>query len=272
MSRPPDHPRACGANLASSRFHNGLPGSSPRVRGKPHSNCGLSAMRRIIPARAGQTPPRQRPARGMTDHPRACGANVAQFPAGTYSYGSSPRVRGKQRQVGDRQGQRRIIPARAGQTPSTAAKCSMQADHPRACGANQFQALQIHVIRGSSPRVRGKLGPHIRIVVEVRIIPARAGQTPCSCAAISRSPDHPRACGANPAPAIQPRELTGSSPRVRGKLSTGAYSHVGSRIIPARAGQTLTTDCISSALEFAIFHVKIYMQILIIIDEHVRFD
>ena len=30
----PDHPRACGANLASRRFHHGLSGSSPRMRGK----------------------------------------------------------------------------------------------------------------------------------------------------------------------------------------------------------------------------------------------
>ena len=29
-----DHPRACGANLASRRFHHGLSGSSPRMRGK----------------------------------------------------------------------------------------------------------------------------------------------------------------------------------------------------------------------------------------------
>ena len=50
-----DHPRACGAN------EHGLPadvddrGSSPRVRGKPDDDHHGSRVRRIIPARAGQT-------------------------------------------------------------------------------------------------------------------------------------------------------------------------------------------------------------------------
>ena len=54
-SRPPDHPRACGANLSLLRMLKFLSGSSPRVRGKPPALVDKSGGLRIIPARAGQT-------------------------------------------------------------------------------------------------------------------------------------------------------------------------------------------------------------------------
>ena len=51
----PDHPRACGANLAVRRVDDAVHGSSPRMRGKPaHCRCSWQ-WRRIIPAHAGQT-------------------------------------------------------------------------------------------------------------------------------------------------------------------------------------------------------------------------
>ena len=72
---------------------------------------------------------------------------------------------------------------------------------------------------GSSPRVRGKrLRPEIRQHAR-RIIPASAGQTPKSKTSYSTRSDHPRECGANIAKGSTPEHKTGSSPRVRGKLS-----------------------------------------------------
>ena len=53
----------------------------------------------------------------------------------------------------------------------------MHADHPRACGANDFLIAGANVGCGSSPRVRGKPAPWNRTTIGVRIIPARAGQT-----------------------------------------------------------------------------------------------
>ena len=90
-----DHPRACGANLASRRFHHGLSGSSPRMRGK-HDRYGHAvAQRRIIPAHAGQTALSSSSLVNATDHPRACGANSSQSPRCLPMSGSSPRMRGK---------------------------------------------------------------------------------------------------------------------------------------------------------------------------------
>ena len=53
--RWPDHPRACGANtvlIPSAIFWHG---SSPRVRGKLSQRYFVAGVKRIIPARAGQT-------------------------------------------------------------------------------------------------------------------------------------------------------------------------------------------------------------------------
>ena len=72
----------------------------------------------------------------------------------------------------------------------------------------------------------------------VRIIPARAGQTPARPPSPSLCPDHPRACGANNALPDNPMSMYGSSPRVRGKPDQRRDPVRRERIIPARAGQT----------------------------------
>ncbi len=111
-----DHPRACGANNASSMVTLSICGSSPRMRGKHMDDGRHHRRRRIIPAHAGQTRP---PTHGpviRADHPRACGANQPLTVAVINTTGSSPRMRGK-RDRHDREGRcGRIIPAHAGQT------------------------------------------------------------------------------------------------------------------------------------------------------------
>ena len=94
---------------------------------------------------------------------------------------------------------------------------------------------------GSSPRVRGKHDAVPAIHGHGRIIPARAGQTqPCR---IHRRgvADHPRACGANLVEQGQRQIPAGSSPRVRGKRCDERFDGLHHRIIPARAGQTLSS-------------------------------
>ena len=172
-----DHPRACGANWNCSRKSANCVGSSPRVRGK----------------RSPGTPPTPERA----DHPRACGANCRHHLAAGIQTGSSPRVRGKPWVARCGRAGKRIIPARAGQTASSSAMLNSFSDHPRACRANLGEVECFHYASGSSPRVRGKLTPSSLVIVCLRIIPARAGQTAIGeCPAVART-DHPRACGAN---------------------------------------------------------------------------
>ena len=113
---PPDHPRACGANLPPMPAIPIAAGSSPRMRGKltlrrRHDHC-----ERIIPAHAGQTDLDKFYGDVNADHPRACGAND-RTPLETLTiFGSSPRMRGKQRFSCSTRRDGRIIPAHAGQT------------------------------------------------------------------------------------------------------------------------------------------------------------
>ena len=114
----PDHPRACGANVATRLFRRVSFGSSPRMRGKRGLTTVAHTADRIIPAHAGQTVCGARSTSVATDHPRACGANLQPGREGEADAGSSPRMRGKLLCGNTMRAPCRIIPAHAGQTPS----------------------------------------------------------------------------------------------------------------------------------------------------------
>ena len=152
-------------------------GSSPRVRGKRRTRRRWRCPRRIIPASAGQTGASRRRVDTTTDHPRECGANVQPSGSAFFIAGSSPRVRGKLLFVTPEVKAARIIPASAGQTMFALNPSSVDADHPRECGANSVPEMVRSPNSGSSPRVRGKQLVHVHRV---------RGDL-----------DHPRECGAN---------------------------------------------------------------------------
>ena len=91
--------------------------------------------------------------------------------------------------------------------------------------------------------MRGKPAIAAAIACVTRIIPARAGQTSGLFTVPWTSPDHPRACGANDPVRRIADELSGSSPRVRGKHRHHHRHGQPRRIIPARAGQTCLLRC-----------------------------
>ena len=137
----------------------------------------------------------------------------------------------------------RIISARAGQTAQAPSPRPPPPDHPRACGANVDSRNGVLIVAGSSPRVRGKPCGAASVTPRVRIIPARAGQTPTTDSCRPWCPDHPRACGVNVTIAASPPSVIGSSPRVRGKPAVHGPERRPVRIIPARAGQTACNAC-----------------------------
>ena len=212
------------------------------MRGKPKADAGDVEIRRIIPARAGQTCRRALFARRPADHPRACGANADRVENRFTEHGSSPRVRGKPAATRDQDTQTRIIPARAGQTWRRRPIRTRCPDHPRACGANRRPRHRRSNSSGSSPRVRGKPRRTQRARRARRIIPARAGQTYRMDTITGRQSDHPRACGANPGLEGPRAWYYGSSPRVRGKPMPVTNVDWETRIIPARAGQTQSVN------------------------------
>ena len=267
-SSRPDHPRACGENALRSTNLPGVPGSSPRVRGKrPHRRPDALGDR-IIPARAGKTYSKPPARSSPRDHPRACGENGTTSTRRSLSRGSSPRVRGKRRRP-RRDGQSRgIIPARAGKTEGERGLSLGLGDHPRACGENSWIWSWQRVTGGSSPRVRGKRSQAALHAAGRGIIPARAGKTRPRRAPPRSRPDHPRACGENIGDFAADRRSGGSSPRVRGKQPRPRRAERGAgssprvrgkppvlpgpfddgRLIPARAGKTTTRPPCSTAV------------------------
>ena len=209
-------------------------GSSPRVRGKRTSRVAATVLPRLIPARAGKTPWRAPTRAAAWAHPRACGENANMLIRECWARGSSPRVRGKPGAGRVGQGLGRLIPARAGKTGKSMLLAVPVGAHPRACGENGRPGSRRRRAVGSSPRVRGKRMVWPSKTATPRLIPARAGKTPCSVTSTWVPGAHPRACGENPRIPCPVRAQDGSSPRVRGKhFLTWAFT--------AQAGQILET-------------------------------
>ena len=110
--------------------------------------------------------------------------------------------------------------------------------HPRVCGENKGVAVLGKGMKGSSPRVRGKLIGCAGVRVDDGLIPACAGKTVNIPHCICEEPAHPRACGEN-------REIEffgwyeqGSSPRMRGKPVDDFQLDRAGGLIPAHAGKT----------------------------------
>ena len=217
----PDHPRACGANRQKKLPTPRQNGSSPRMRGKRRLLFVFHCFLRIIPAHAGQTRFSPRAAGHTSDHPRACGANGVDALWDKLKDGSSPRMRGKPVRCVVDIVVLRIIPAHAGQTPCDERERRSRTDHPRACGANNDFPSNDSDPEGSSPRMRGKHRSFSFVTLNLRIIPAHAGQTTLAWNHPNTTSDHPRACGANDVLRAGGRQLPGSSPRMRGKHGIG---------------------------------------------------
>ena len=171
------HPRACGENSTNHPRPRSSRGSSPRVRGKRLVEFFGRDLARLIPARAGKTPPRPRPPLHPPAHPRACGENSARSVHRSLASGSSPRVRGKPPRVRRRRGSPRLIPARAGKTRRGPSTDRARPAHPRACGENENLLAAGAGWDGSSPRVRGKPSIVYTPASRAGLIPARAGKT-----------------------------------------------------------------------------------------------
>ena len=193
---------------------------------------------RIIPARAGFTRQFALASTAGEDHPRSRGVYPESICRYCSMAGSSPLARGLQECRVELVEGDRIIPARAGFTPSSTGSTGGWPDHPRSRGVYRATGHFERVMWGSSPLARGLRTPVLTVVNELRIIPARAGFTPRRSPGAWPAQDHPRSRGVYPAPTGREAKPPGSSPLARGlrlALSRTA-GHPG--IIPARAGFT----------------------------------
>ena len=152
--------------------------------------------------------------------------------------GSPPQVRGKLRiilRVGFLDG---ITPAGAGKTRRAVFSDCRLWDHPRRCGENWVSSIQLRLLPGSPPQVRGKPRRPRQCRSRRRITPAGAGKTESWIRNVKIVEDHPRRCGENGTAYRSPFSTQGSPPQVRGKLYRAAGIAEKYRITPAGAGKT----------------------------------
>ena len=114
------HPRSRGENPWPTPRLTMPAGSSPLTRGKPAESTLRSWKQRLIPAHAGKTSrrPASRPRSGA--HPRSRGENHGVQSRVVNQTGSFPLTRGKLFPPVTPSRRRRLIPAHAGKTTSTA--------------------------------------------------------------------------------------------------------------------------------------------------------
>ena len=215
----------CGEQLALDQLCKTRTGSSPRVRGTDRITHRAHARHRFIPACAGNSLTYLQLWRVPTVHPRVCGEQKLGNQLRRYVFGSSPRVRGTvfpSAQLVDRG---RFIPACAGNRHRRRWGFPHETVHPRVCGEQCNNGIQIDPYSGSSPRVRGTGSPHLVGYCRKRFIPACAGNSSFMPWAVSSATVHPRVCGEQAVWRKLPCLRTGSSPRVRGTAGRRGFVH-----------------------------------------------
>ena len=192
------HPRVCGEQFSAGGAIGGAYGSSPRVRGTATRRRHVQAVRRFIPACAGNRLAPTLARRAAAVHPRVCGEQTLQALVRASDYGSSPRVRGTVPCCDHLPEIIRLIPACAGNSASVKSRALPHAVHPRVCGEQTTQAGQPIHRTGSSPRVRGTDRRDRRDRRGLRFIPACAGNRRRRAERSSVISVHPRVCGEQP--------------------------------------------------------------------------
>ena len=155
-----------------------------------------------------------------TVHPRVCGEQAKAPSSTTTSIGSSPRVRGTGSNPTPIIAALRFIPACAGNRGDRHSGQDPRAVHPRVCGEQVKHDEVPQYYSGSSPRVRGTVNLLRGEREPERFIPACAGNSFCRHRKPPHRPVHPRVCGEQHLGAVLLTVLFGSSPRVRGTVST----------------------------------------------------
>ena len=155
--RSADCPRSRGVYAATILGMRLDAGSSPLARGLRSHDPGDAPGRRIIPARAGFTPPTTMTLPRRPDHPRSRGVYETRRSSVAATKGSSPLARGLP-----------PVPGHAGER---------QGIIPRSRGVYGARSPPVGTSLGSSPLARGLLFLLVMSVPFGGIIPARAGFT-----------------------------------------------------------------------------------------------
>ena len=131
-----------------------------------------------------------------------------------------------------------ITPAYAGNTFPHGFQTLKSQDHPRLRGEHCSSFQLFLLIPGSPPPTRGTLPPTKKIICDLRITPAYAGNTSESASTDGRTQDHPRLRGEHEFFYKCVKLFIGSPPPTRGTLWNQYHTANTLRITPAYAGNT----------------------------------
>ena len=189
------YPRVCGGTLPVRSSLSSRPGLSPRVRGNRPSHDSAMTMRRSIPACAGEPASSLPTSSPPAVYPRVCGGTLAYRPGASAIGGLSPRVRGNRSLKQADLGRIRSIPAWAGEPWPVEDVTCWRRVYPRVGGGTKTISRIVKTSKGLSPRGRGNHGYLSYDAVDVRSIPACAGE-PCWWRSWWKTPRvYPRVCG-----------------------------------------------------------------------------
>ncbi len=152
--------------------------------------------------------------------------------------GSSPLARGTLHSQRARGRSYRFIPAGAGNTKPTQCQHTQHTVHPRWRGEHEYGHAASATEGGSSPLARGTPLSLRRRTLDVRFIPAGAGNTRAATRAPRAAPVHPRWRGEHVPASSASTTKRGSSPLARGTLRSCSPCSTYRRFIPAGAGNT----------------------------------
>ena len=149
------HPRSRGEHRRRRLLCALASGSSPLARGTRVHLFLYDLPRRLIPARAGNTFGLGSARPSLPAHPRSRGEHVDGQRLDDVCRGSSPLARGTRFAVILKTVNSRLIPARAGNTPTAGKVKPHSTAHPRSRGEHLVQYAKNNFPAGSSPLARG---------------------------------------------------------------------------------------------------------------------
>ena len=173
-------------------------GSSPLARGTCRRRARNHTDRRLIPARAGNILWCSPSLVVVSAHPRSRGEHRANVPVVPCGFGSSPLARGTLAFFIRHITHTRLIPARAGNIAIMTSTSTPAAAHPRSRGEHANSLFIFPRPPGSSPLARGTFLGVFSVIIEFRLIPARAGNIMNVQFSPGALTAHPRSRGEHP--------------------------------------------------------------------------
>ena len=189
------YPRVCGGTHVVIHPWDVEAGLSPRVRGNLASAPRFVLPVGSIPACAGEPHPPIDARNDVAVYPRVCGGTQSVLTHYLPPIGLSPRVRGNRLNLLPNTYPVRSIPACAGEPIPDSLNQSKTGVYPRVCGGTDATALDNAWFVGLSPRVRGNRIHQRARLLDVRSIPACAGEPATSAIFPQAETVYPRVCG-----------------------------------------------------------------------------